>query len=123
MSSINSLVNAVNAKGNAPGVMKRWSDQIAAAGGNDNLLQTQVRQQTALLVTLNALFSGDRRDDLMLKGGNIYGGLTSDSGLPPTLESLYDDPSLKKEYTFGDAIPQSLACAAVRPRTPGESDL
>jgi multiple sugar transport system substrate-binding protein len=44
-------------------------------------------------------------------------------GLPPTLEGLYDDPSFKKEYPFGDAIRQSLANAAVRPRTPVYSDV
>ncbi len=44
-------------------------------------------------------------------------------GLPPTLERLYDDPSFKKEYPFGDAIRTSLASAAVRPRTPVYSDV
>jgi multiple sugar transport system substrate-binding protein len=44
-------------------------------------------------------------------------------GLPPTLEKLYDDPSFKKEYPFGDAIRTSLESAAVRPRTPVYSDV
>jgi multiple sugar transport system substrate-binding protein len=44
-------------------------------------------------------------------------------GLPPTLEKLYDDPSFKKEYPFGDAIRTSLQTAAVRPRTPVYSDV
>jgi multiple sugar transport system substrate-binding protein len=44
-------------------------------------------------------------------------------GLPPTLEALYDDPSFKKEYPFGDAIRESLDTAGVRPRTPVYSDV
>ena len=44
-------------------------------------------------------------------------------GLPPTLESLYDDPSFKKAYPFGDEIRTSLETAAVRPRTPVYSDV
>jgi multiple sugar transport system substrate-binding protein len=50
-------------------------------------------------------------------------GFAIDGGLPPTIESLYDDPSFKKEYPFGDAIRESLANAAVRPRTPVYSDV
>ena len=44
-------------------------------------------------------------------------------GLPPTLESLYDDPAFKKDYPFADAIRSSLDNAAVRPRTPVYSDV
>jgi multiple sugar transport system substrate-binding protein len=44
-------------------------------------------------------------------------------GLPPTLESLYDDPAFQKDYPFADAIRTSLETAAVRPRTPVYSDV
>ena len=44
-------------------------------------------------------------------------------GLPPTLESLYDDPAFKKDYPFAEAIRTSLDNAAVRPRTPVYSDV
>jgi multiple sugar transport system substrate-binding protein len=44
-------------------------------------------------------------------------------GLPPTLNSLYDDPSFKKAYPFGDLIRRSVATGAVRPQTPAYSDV
>ncbi|HLI38266.1 MAG TPA: ABC transporter substrate-binding protein [Streptosporangiaceae bacterium] len=39
-------------------------------------------------------------------------------GLPPTLMSLYDDPSFIKAYPFAAAIKQALLSASVRPKTP-----
>jgi multiple sugar transport system substrate-binding protein len=39
-------------------------------------------------------------------------------GLPPTLMSLYDDPSFIKAYPFAAAIKQALLTASVRPKTP-----
>jgi multiple sugar transport system substrate-binding protein len=44
-------------------------------------------------------------------------------GLPPTLNSLYDDPSFKKEYPFGDLIRDSVATGAIRPQTPAYADV
>jgi multiple sugar transport system substrate-binding protein len=44
-------------------------------------------------------------------------------GLPPTLNSLYDDPSFKKEYPFGDLIRESVATGAIRPQTPAYADV
>ncbi len=39
-------------------------------------------------------------------------------GLPPTLMSLYSDPSFIKAYPFAAAIKASLVAASVRPKTP-----
>jgi multiple sugar transport system substrate-binding protein len=39
-------------------------------------------------------------------------------GLPPTLMSLYTDPSFIKAYPFAAAIKASLLSASVRPKTP-----
>jgi multiple sugar transport system substrate-binding protein len=44
-------------------------------------------------------------------------------GLPPTLNSLYDDPSFKKEYPFGDLIRRQVANGAIRPQTPAYADV
>jgi multiple sugar transport system substrate-binding protein len=44
-------------------------------------------------------------------------------GLPPTLNSLYDDPSFKKVYPFGDLIRQQVASGAIRPQTPAYADV
>src|SRR5919198_3482900 len=44
-------------------------------------------------------------------------------GLPPTLNSLYDDPSFKKAYPFGDLIRQQVGSGAVRPQTPAYADV
>ena len=39
-------------------------------------------------------------------------------GLPPTLMSLYSDPSFIKAYPFAAAIKAALLSASVRPKTP-----
>jgi trehalose/maltose transport system substrate-binding protein len=44
-------------------------------------------------------------------------------GLPPTLESLYDDPGLRRQYPFADTIREALATASVRPLTPAYTNV
>jgi trehalose/maltose transport system substrate-binding protein len=44
-------------------------------------------------------------------------------GLPPTLSSLYDDGSLKKDYPFADLIRKQVDSGAVRPQTPAYADV
>jgi multiple sugar transport system substrate-binding protein len=44
-------------------------------------------------------------------------------GLPPTLNSLYDDPSFKKAYPFSDLIRRQVATGAIRPQTPAYADV
>ncbi|GAA1842820.1 ABC transporter substrate-binding protein [Pseudonocardia ailaonensis] len=41
-----------------------------------------------------------------------------DGGVPPTLESLYSDPSFQQKYPAWQAIKTSLDNASVRPKTP-----
>jgi multiple sugar transport system substrate-binding protein len=44
-------------------------------------------------------------------------------GLPPTLNSLYDNKDFQKDYPFAQLIRKSINDGAVRPRTPLYSDL
>jgi multiple sugar transport system substrate-binding protein len=44
-------------------------------------------------------------------------------GLPPTIGSLYSDPSLAKPYPFKALIKQELAKPAIRPQTPAYADV
>ena len=44
-------------------------------------------------------------------------------GLPPTIGSLYDDPSLAKPYPFHALIKQQLTNYGIRPKTPAYSDV
>ena len=44
-------------------------------------------------------------------------------GLPPTLNALYDDPSLAKPYPFSDLIRQQLNGASVRPQSAAYADI
>jgi multiple sugar transport system substrate-binding protein len=46
-----------------------------------------------------------------------------DGGLPPTLQALYNDPSLIKVYPFGKLIEQQVNTGAVRPVTPAYADV
>jgi multiple sugar transport system substrate-binding protein len=44
-------------------------------------------------------------------------------GLPPTIESLYGDPALRRSYPFADTILQSLREASTRPLTPAYTNV
>jgi multiple sugar transport system substrate-binding protein len=44
-------------------------------------------------------------------------------GLPPTLNSLYDDPGLRKDYPFADLLRKQVASGAIRPQTPAYADV
>src|SRR5439155_820500 len=44
-------------------------------------------------------------------------------GLPPTIESLYNDPALRRSYPFADVILQSLRDASTRPLTPAYTNV
>jgi multiple sugar transport system substrate-binding protein len=44
-------------------------------------------------------------------------------GLPPTSESVYDDPKVKKAFPFADELRESIDAAAPRPVTPAYSDI
>jgi multiple sugar transport system substrate-binding protein len=44
-------------------------------------------------------------------------------GLPPTTESVYNDPKLKKAFPFADLLRQSIEQGAPRPVNPAYSDI
>jgi multiple sugar transport system substrate-binding protein len=44
-------------------------------------------------------------------------------GLPPTIASLYNDPSLAKPYPFKALIKKQLAVYGIRPQTPAYADV
>jgi multiple sugar transport system substrate-binding protein len=44
-------------------------------------------------------------------------------GLPPTTESVYDDPKVREVYPFADALRESIDDAGPRPVTPAYSDI
>ena len=44
-------------------------------------------------------------------------------GLPPTTESVYDDPKVQKAFPFADELRQSIENAGPRPVTPAYSDI
>jgi multiple sugar transport system substrate-binding protein len=44
-------------------------------------------------------------------------------GLPPTLNALYDDPAMTKQYPFKQLIRQQLNNASVRPQSPAYADI
>ena len=44
-------------------------------------------------------------------------------GLPPTTESVYDDPKVQKAFPFADLLRESIDAAGPRPVTPAYSDI
>lgn len=44
-------------------------------------------------------------------------------GLPPVMNSTYDDPEVRKAYPFGDMLREQLADSVTRPATPSYSDV
>jgi multiple sugar transport system substrate-binding protein len=55
---------------------------------------------------------------LCLRGAEHQKYSAIHSGVPPTIESVYDDPELARAYPMKDVILAELRDAAVRPRTP-----
>ena len=56
--------------------------------------------------------------------GNGNQAIASEKGgLPPTTESVYDDPKVKKAFPFADELRESIKAAAPRPVTPAYSDI
>lgn len=46
-----------------------------------------------------------------------------DGGLPPTLDAVYDDPDVARQFPFGDLLRTSIAAAVPRPATPAYNDV
>ena len=44
-------------------------------------------------------------------------------GLPPVMNSIYDDPEVRKVYPFADLLREPLKDSVVRPATPSYSDV
>ena len=56
--------------------------------------------------------------------GNGNQAIASEKGgLPPTTESVYDDPKVKKAFPFADELRNAIEAAAPRPVTPAYSDI
>jgi multiple sugar transport system substrate-binding protein len=50
-------------------------------------------------------------------------GFALKGGLPPTLQSIYDDPKFQAQYPFAKVIRQQLDAPGVRPKTPLYADV
>ena len=59
-----------------------------------------------------------RQDILRIRDRQNQILAATEGGLPPTLMSLYTDPSFIKAYPFAADIKQALLTASVRPKTP-----
>ena len=44
-------------------------------------------------------------------------------GLPPTIETLYDDPAVRDTFPFADVLVDTLGDAVQRPQTPLDPDV
>ena len=44
-------------------------------------------------------------------------------GLPPVMNSTYDDPEVRKVYPFADLLREQLQDSVMRPATPSYSDV
>ncbi|CCH28227.1 ABC transporter substrate-binding protein [Actinosynnema sp. NPDC047251] len=53
-----------------------------------------------------------------LRGAESQKFAAINDGVPPTIESVYDDPEMAKPYPMKEAILETLKNASVRPRTP-----
>ncbi|XVV04755.1 ABC transporter substrate-binding protein [Actinosynnema sp. CA-248983] len=55
---------------------------------------------------------------MCLRGAESQKFAAINDGVPPTIESVYDDPEMAKPYPMKEAILETLKSASVRPRTP-----
>lgn len=46
-----------------------------------------------------------------------------EGGLPPTLDAVYDDPDVARQYPFRELLRTSIAAAVARPQTPAYNDV
>lgn len=112
-----------SAQRNAPEIARRmgWARWPAAVEGRPsrvtvgglNLAVSAHSRHPDLAFRAAACIASEQSQRLAARGG----------GLPPTIESLYDDPELKKAMPFAEVLRETLRDAVQRPQTPFYSDI
>jgi multiple sugar transport system substrate-binding protein len=94
-----------------PGVNKGEPSKVSIGGANLGIPKTgrnpELATQAALCMTSKKWQAQEAIND----------------GLPPVMNSVYDDPEVRKVYPFADLMREQLKDAVVRPPTPSYSDV
>lgn len=112
-----------SARRNAPQIAERmgWARWPAAVAGKPsrvtvgglNLAVSAHSRYPQLAFQAAACIASEESQRLAARHG----------GLPPSIESLYDDPELKKAMPFAEVLRETLRDAVQRPQTPLYNDL
>jgi len=94
-----------------PGVNKGEPSKVSIGGANLGIPKTG---QNPALATQAAL---------CMTSAKWQAQEAINDGLPPVMNSTYDDPKVRKVYPFADLLREQLKDAVVRPATPSYSDV
>ena len=84
----------------------------APIGGFNQGVSSTTKHPDEAFAAAACIASAENQKDYATKGG-----------LPPTLNSVYDDPEVRKTYPFGDLLRKQLDDGAARPVSPAYSDI
>lgn len=94
-----------------PGLRESLTSRVAVGGLNLAVSAHSMHPELAFQAA-TCLVSAENQQRAAVRGG-----------LPPTLDSLYDDPELRRALPFADLLRDSLREAVQRPKTPLYSDV
>jgi multiple sugar transport system substrate-binding protein len=94
-----------------PGVIKGEPSKVSIGGANLGIPNTGEHQELAVQAAL------------CLTSPKWQAQEAINEGLPPVMNSTYDDPKVRKVYPFADLLREQLKDSVVRPPTPSYSDV
>jgi multiple sugar transport system substrate-binding protein len=94
-----------------PGVNKGEPSKVSIGGANLGIPNTGQHQELATQAAL------------CMTTGKWQAQEAINEGLPPVMNSTYDDPAVRKVYPFADLLREQLKDSVVRPPTPSYSDV
>jgi multiple sugar transport system substrate-binding protein len=94
-----------------PGVNKGEPSRVSIGGANLGIPDTGQHQEMAVKAAL------------CMSNPKWQAQEAINDGLPPVMNSTYDDPEVRKVYPFADLLREQLKDSVVRPPTPSYSDV
>ncbi len=94
-----------------PGVNKGEPSKVSIGGANLGVVTTGQNQELAVEAALCMTSAKWQAQEAI------------NEGLPPVMNSTYDDPEVRKVYPFADLLREQLQDSVTRPATPSYSDV
>ena len=94
-----------------PGVNKGEPSKVSIGGANLGVVTTGENQELAVQAALCMTSAKWQAEEAI------------NEGLPPVMNSTYDDPKVREVYPFADLLREQLRDSVTRPETPSYSDV